>query len=609
MGARFMVPTRFDLSFPPFCHLTSTEKEALEKGADLLFFASGKDILLPRQKVDALYLVIKGIVGEMSADEVIGVYRETDNFDSRSLLTGCVENRFIAHEETLLYALPRQKILQAAENHPEFGAYFFARVSEKAGLSARSGGQGEWQNLFNATIREVGVRPAIFLDNSTSVTETARVMRENRCRSVFVRDHEKTGIFTVSHFRDILIEGIPGHAPIGTQAQYALHCCDLNDHVFSALLLMTRKNIHRVVVTEKGIPIGVLPQVDLLSFFSSHSHLISREIENATNLEGLVEAGRGIDAAIRTLNTTGMKTPQLARLVQALDLRLMERLWQLVAPPEIFSQSCLLTLGSGGRGEQLLKTDQDNALIFPESLDSQSVAQAAKAFCAGLLEIGYPPCNGGIMVNQPTWRGTLREWQARLDRWIYQPDGNTWIYLAAWLDAEVAAGNKEILHTCKHEVFERVRHETGWLGWLAKPIIQFDHAEAERHFWRQLLHRRSHAHFDIKKSGIFPIVHGVRVLALEAGIEPTNTFDRLRALHLVGLIDHGFAEDLSGALAFMMKLRLDHGLDAQCWGAKNDNQIDTGALSSLARDTLRESLEITRRFKAFICQHYQLGRF
>ncbi|MDR1889966.1 MAG: DUF294 nucleotidyltransferase-like domain-containing protein [Zoogloeaceae bacterium] len=604
-----MAGARFDLSFPPFDLLPAAGKEQLAEEADILFFGSEAEILSPGLKVDALYLVAKGIVGEIVADEIVGVYREEDVFDSRSLLTGRVENRFVAHEETLLYALPRQAVLKAAEKYPEFGAHFFTRISEKTGLSGRSGGQAEWQNLFNATIREAGVRPAIFLEASASIADAAQAMREHHCRSVFVRDNDKIGIFTMSNFCDVIIEETPHHAPVGPRAQYALHCCELDEYIFSALLIMTRQNIQRVVVTEGGVPVGVLPQIDLLSFFFSHSHLVSKQIEKANDLEGLIEAGRSIDAAIGTLNSTGMKTPQLARLVQALDLRLMERLWRLVAPPDVFAKSCLLVLGSGGRGEQILKTDQDNALIFHESLDPASVTQATETFCAGLLKIGYPLCSGGVMANQSTWRGTVQEWQERLHHWIYQPDKNTWMNLAAWLDAEVAAGDPEMLNACRQYLFERVHDETQWLGWLAKAISQFDHLEAENHFWRQLLHRHDEVYFDIKKGGIFPIVHGIRVLALESGIETVNTFTRLDALVSKGKIERAFADDLSGALAFMMKLRLDGDIDARHWGKAHDNMVDTGALSSLARDSLKESLAVTRRFKTFIQRHYQLGRF
>ncbi|MDR0717257.1 MAG: DUF294 nucleotidyltransferase-like domain-containing protein [Azoarcus sp.] len=604
-----MAAGRFDLYFPPFNGLTAAQKENLTEKADLLFFGGGEEILAPERKVDALYLVLKGIVGEMDAGEVTGVYREEDIFDSRSLLTGRVENRFVAHEETLLYALPRRAVLAAAEDSPEFGAYFFARISEKPGASARGGGQGEWRNMFTTAIRDVGARTPVFLDASSSIALAARAMRENHCRAVLVLDGERVGIFTMSNFCDAIADAVPRDSPIGARSHYRLYCCDEDEHVFSALLLMTRHNIQRVVVTKKGKPTGVLPQIDLLSFFSSHSHLVSKQIEQAADLDGLIEAGSGIDTAIATLNATGMKTPQLARLVQALDMRLMERLWQLCAPPEVAAGCTLLALGSGGRGEQILKTDQDNALIFSGALDPAAVEKAAAAFCDGLLRIGYPPCGGGIMANQPAWRGTVRDWQERIARWVYSPDKDTWMHLAAWLDAETVAGGRARFDACRRYLSGCAQGERQWLGWLARAISQFDHLQAENHFWRQLLHRHGEARFDIKKGGIFPIVHGVRVLALEAGIMPVNTFARLEALAAAGVIERVFADDLAGALAFMMKLRLDGGLGARRWGKEADNVVDSGALSSLERDSLRESLAIARKFKTFVSRHYQLGRF
>ncbi|MDR2031891.1 MAG: DUF294 nucleotidyltransferase-like domain-containing protein [Azoarcus sp.] len=602
-----MAALRFD--FLPFNGLAAAQREDLTEKADLLFFGRGAEILAPEQKVDELYLVLKGIVGEMAAGEVTGVYREEDIFDSRSLLTGRVENRFVAHEETLLCVLPRRAVLAAAENSPEFGAYFFARISEKPCSPARGGGQMEWRNLFTATIRDVGARPPVFLNASSSIALAARAMRENHCRAVFVLDGERVGIFTMSNFCDAIADAVPRDAPIGARAHYALHCCDMDEHVFSALLSMTRHNIQRVVVTEKGKPVGVLPQIDLLSFFSSHSHLVSKQIEQAVDLEGLIEAGGGIDAAIAALNATGMKTPQLARLAQALDMRLMERLWQLCAPPEVAAGCTLLALGSGGRGEQILKTDQDNALIFSDMLDPAAVEDAAAAFCDGLLKIGYPPCEGGIMADRPMWRGTARAWRERIARWVYSPDRAAWMHLAAWLDAETVAGERARLDACRQYLSGCVRGEWQWFAWLAQAILQFDHLQAENRFWRQLLHRHDEAHFDIKKGGIFPIVHGVRVLALEAGIMPVNTFERLEALAAAGAIERAFADDLADALAFMMKLRLDGGLGARRWGKAVDNLVETGALSSLERDSLRESLALARKFKTFVSRHYQLGRF
>ncbi|MDR0997201.1 MAG: DUF294 nucleotidyltransferase-like domain-containing protein [Zoogloeaceae bacterium] len=597
---------RFDLSFAPFDLLDADARGRLSDAADLLYFERDVEILAAGAPVEALYVVQKGIVGELAGEEIVGVFREQDLFDSRALLAGLAENRFVAHEETLLLALPRQALLREAELSAAFGAHFSARISEKSGRG--NGSQWEWQSLFNVTIREAGVRSPVFLEAEASVADAARAMKMHKSRAVFVCSDDKIGIFTMSNFRDVIIDGIAAEAPVGPLAQYGLHCCDIDDPVFSALLMMTRKNIQRVVVAEDGVPVGVLPQVDVLSFLSSHSHLLSRQIDQATRLSDLVEAGQSIDAAVGGLNATGMKTRQLSRLVQALDLRLMERLWRLSASPAFAAQSCLLVLGSGGRGEQILKTDQDNAIIYADEAAADEAARAGEAFRDGMLQVGYPPCPGDIMASNPAWRGTVKQWQERINRWIYRPDKDTWMNLAAWLDADVAAGDAALLLTCRTWLFTRVQGEQQWLSWLSKAALQFD-SHSEGNFWQKLLHRNDSAAFDVKKGGIFPVVHGVRVLALENALLPTNTFERLEALAGIGVFDKAFAEDVAGALDFLMKMRLDAGLAALRFGKPASNQVDTGKLSSLARDSLKESLEIVRRFKAFLARHYQLGRF
>ena len=600
-----MAQPRFDLSFPPFDLLSTEEREILAEKADILFFGNDMEILARGQKVDAFHVVVKGIVGEMAEREVVGVYREQDAFDSRAVVTGHVANRFVAHEETLLYALPRRTVLELAEENATFGAHFFGRISEKPGMAAHR----EWQNLFSVTIREIGIRPAIFLDGSASLVDAAKTMQEQHRREVLVRHGEQIGIFTTSNFLDVVIEEIPNSTPLSTRARYELVSVDQDEYVFSALLLMTRQNISRVIVTEQGNPVGVLAQIDLLAFFSNHSHLVSQQIESAQSFEKLAEAVEDIGALIETLNSGGMKTPQLARLVQAIDLRLMARLWQLTAPPEVFENSTLLVLGSGGRGEQILKTDQDHALIFREGTDPSAVSRAAEGFCEALQKLGYPPCPGNIMVNNAEWRGTVPEWKERLHRWIYHPQKDTWMHLAAWLDAEVVTGDETLLEACHADLRQYAQHETQWLGWLANAIAQFDQNSTENSFWKQLLHRHTQARFDIKKGGIFQIVHGIRVLALEAGILSKNSFDRLHELQSRGILDREHSENLSEALAFLMKLRLDSGLEAKRWGHEIDNRVDTGKLSFIERDALKDSLEIVRRFKAFIVRRYQLGRF
>jgi len=105
----------------------------------------------------------------------------------------------------------------------------------------------------------------------------------------------------------------------------------------------------------------------------------------------------------------------LARLVQDLNGRLFEQAWQLIAPPELVQNSCLLVMGSEGRGEQLLKTDQDNALLLRDGyVPPDDLPAICARFSEALARFGYPPCPGNVMLSNVTWRGTVQDFARRV---------------------------------------------------------------------------------------------------------------------------------------------------------------------------------------------------
>ncbi|MGL6070484.1 DUF294 nucleotidyltransferase-like domain-containing protein, partial [Craterilacuibacter sp.] len=356
--------TRFDFSHPPFDTLSPSEQQVLEQGADIVFFADDSEIMGPGSGVDTLWVVIKGIVREMAGDEVIGVYRERDTFDARALIAGETRHRFIVYEEALLYAIPRAKILELTERNLRFGAFFFASIAQKLGSQSERAGNRELQTLLTATVRDVKLREPVIVSGDTPLLQAAQAMKAQRVKSLLVQHQEKLGIYTTTDFRDVIINGIAFSTPLSELAQFSLLSVDIDDFLFNALLTMTRHNIRRLVVTENGAAIGILAQVDVLSYFSNHSHLIAQRIERAGSLTELAEAAGQITRLTRILSGNGIKAPQLARLVQTLSARLFERTWQQLASPALQQNSCLIVMGSEGRGEQILKTDQDNALII-----------------------------------------------------------------------------------------------------------------------------------------------------------------------------------------------------------------------------------------------------
>ncbi|MBK0415269.1 cyclic nucleotide-binding/CBS domain-containing protein [Chromobacterium haemolyticum] len=599
---------RFDFSYAPFDTLSPDERLRLEACADILFYANEQTVLAPDAPVTALYVVIKGVVREMAGDEIVALYRAQDGFDARATAAGQTSRRFIVQEEALLYSLPRAEVLALTESNPRFGAYFYASVSEKLGRLAQRAGQRELQTLLAATVRDVGGRQPVFVDGGASLRDAAAAMKAHKSKSVLLRGHGRLGILTTTDFRDIVLNGASSDAPAAEYCQYELLTIDIDDFLFNALLLMTRRNLRRLVVTEHGEPVSMLAQVDVLSYFSNHSHLIAQRLERAATLDELAEVAEQIPRLVRILSGHGVKALQLGRLVQSLNARLFARAWRLIAPPELVANSCLLVLGSEGRGEQILKTDQDNALLLRDGAPWPQLEASCQAFSAALARFGYPPCPGNIMLSHPDWRFSGTELRDRLHRWVHSPDGDALMRLAIFVDAEAVCGDPALLEDAQNYLRATLRDDAGFFSRFARAIEQFD-TPLGLFSHLQTRDRDGRAALDLKKGGIFPLVHGIRALALEYGVSENNSQQRLQELVAQGRLERGLAEDVGEALSYLMQLRLDQGLERLAAGKPADNLLEPEKLSSLERDLLKDTLGVVKRFKAQLRHHYRLGSF
>ncbi|MCY7314572.1 MAG: DUF294 nucleotidyltransferase-like domain-containing protein, partial [Rubrivivax sp.] len=376
--------------------------------------------------------------------------------------------------------------------------------------------------------------------------------------------------------------------------------------LFDALALMIQHQVHRLVVAEGGRISGLLEQLDLLSFLSNHSYVIAVQIAQATDLQALQAAAARITRFVSVLYRGGTKVGQIGRLVQALNAKLFERTWQLVAPADLLVDSCLFVMGSEGRGEQLLKTDQDNGLILRDGTlvaDAQ-VAEACERFTQALRSFGYPDCPGGIMISNPAWHHSAREFSATVRRWLLRPEPQGLMALSIFIDAHAVAGEAALLAGVRAEVDQLVAADDALLGRFAAAIDSFPDASAG--WWNRLLLIAEKDTLDLKKAGIFPIVHGVRSLALRDHIPATSTIARLDALVAAGRLPAEMATDLADSLHFLMALKLKAGLAEVDTDRPVTGGVPTAKLSSLERDLLKDSFAVVKRFKTLVRHQFHL---
>ena len=207
------------------------------------------------------------------------------------------------------------------------------------------------------------------------------------------------------------------------------------------------------------------------------------------------------------------------------------------------------------------------------------------------------------MVNNPEWRGTVSEFGERVRDWLLRPDGEHLMHLAIFLDAHAVAGDAQLLTTVRQRLFQLGTENDALIARFALAIDAFGTPAG---WWGRLLGIEDVTLVNLKKAGIFPIVHGVRSLALARRISATGTAERIAALQGEGQLDATLGQELLQGLHFLMGLRLQAGLDELELQRPVTGNVDPARLTSLQRDLLKDTLSVVKRFKAMLHQRLRM---
>jgi CBS domain-containing protein len=320
------------------------------------------------------------------------------------------------------------------------------------------------------------------------------------------------------------------------------------------------------------------------------------QIESAGSMAELRPVSLQADALIATLHGYGLGIELVTDLTGEVGDRLTARLWQLLAPAELVRNSCLLVMGSEGRGEQSVKTDQDNGLLLRDGYVCDDLPDIAAGFTAALCDFGYPLCPGGIMLSNPRWRPHASTFRETLRHWCYDPEPDGLMQLAIFVDARALAGDAGLLADAKQHLWDILPDSDAFFG-------RFDHRGESWWHRLSLLHGEHQQVVDLKKAGSFQIVHGVRALALKHHVAAVSTRERLLALVEHHGMPVALARDLRAALHLLMALRLDHHLRQRRLGQAIDNLVDFRDLGTLEHAQLDSVMAIVKGFRKYLQQH------
>jgi CBS domain-containing protein len=462
----------------------------------------------------------------------------------------------------------------------------------------------ELSSYMIARVDDTVIHESCVVDVGTKLIDAIQKSMEYKTSTIIVRNGLEYGIITDSLLKmKVLLEGRDLTIPVEDIAIFPLISVQNDDYLFDAFSLLIKNNIKRIgVKNSKGEMIGVLEQIDVLSHFANHTYVVDSKIKKAKTIEDLKEASNELINTIKTLNAKGVKVHHISNLIGQLNLKVYRKLYQLVVPKELQKDACFIVMGSEGRNEQIIKTDQDNALVVCDNVDVEQYRPYMNNMTDILIDFGYPRCEGNIMVSNPFWCKTVSDYKKETAKWIEAPDMQNYMDLAIFFDSFAVAGNKELLINLKDDLFNKLHDKDVFMAYFARATLTFETPSKIANFMT-----KTH-NIDIKKTGVFPIVQGVRSLALRERIRETTTIKRIKLLVQKKVLDSELASELLEAFDVLNTIRLKAQLQKLQDAKTIDNSVDTHTLGKIERDLLKDSFSIVTNFKKFITYTFKIDK-
>jgi len=593
----------------PFSLLDNRSSKLIEETAQIAYYPENTILIKPDEVPHILFLIIKGTVEARDSEDLIDIYHTDDAFGGIELIENQVSRyEYLVTEELICYEIPVETFLILCKDNKAFKAYFFSTIVERMDMLKEKREHTNVADMMVARVDTSILHLASLVEAHTPIVEALSQMEENKSVSIIVKNPDGYGIVTDADLRTYILHKEEDDLLEISQIQtYPMISIQEGELLFNVLLLMTEHSIkHLPVFDEEENLLGVLEMIDLLSFFSNQSHLITVQMDRAEDLSSVISAAKRVEIMVSALHAKGVKSRYIAKLVAEIKKKMYTKLFEMILPKTWQDRCTFVLLGSEGREEQILRTDQDNAIIFEDGFIPEDVDEVTQQFIAALDEIGFPRCEGNVMIINPKWCKSLSEYKKDIHQWIERPSYNGFIDMAIFFDSIAVAGDVSLHKILQEYLVSKVADQKHILPHFAKSIESFESPLGLfSHFSSG---GKGHENeIDIKKGALFALVHGVRALALEYGMIQTNTTLRIKALNDVGYMSKEDAKDMLEALEVINTLRLHAQLEKLEKGKEVDNYICVTTLSKLERDVLKEALKTVEQFKKRVSYHFHLS--
>jgi len=576
-----------------------------------------------KSKIDHLFIIHKGAAERYYKENNKEILHEFlgdgDMFGGVSMLLneGIAARMLKTKMDTDFYVLPKKRFMEICLRHEAFAKFYsdifgkimldksFAAITAKD-LQPR---EDEVPQFFNQPLENVYTRDPIFCDADVSIQEAAVMMSQRRCSSIFVRDpgRDFVGIVTDNDFRSKVIgAGCDIRRPVAEIMSFPLVSITSQAPVFEVLMSMMQQNVKHLAVTDgDGRITGAVTISDLIAAQSQSAFFLLREIDAAQRIEDVTDKQSRLPNLIQNLINSGVRADNVAKLVSTISDAILNKLVKfalndLGPPPARF---VFLILGSEGRKEQTLKTDQDNAIVF-EDMPSEFTESVRGYFlkfgekvCSGLDQAGYAFCKGDVMAKNPQWCQPLSAWKEYFTKWIATVEPMALLQSNIFFDFRGGYGDVDLAVQLRRHLFASLAARPNFFRYLTETSLDM---KPPLGFFGNFIVESKGEHrdaFDIKSS-MTPIVNFARAYALYHGIEETNTQERLNRLFLKNVLSKQDYHEIEQSYSYLMQMRFVRQVTAAMKeNGKPDNYINPKTLSRMEQNMLREIFKSIEKFQ------------
>ena len=613
--------------FAPFDSMAREHLHWLAERLQLTYYAKGETVLGPDAgPVKHFYIIKQGVIhGEQDVvraqdDAAWLELHEGECFPLGALLSKRgVASTYRVGRDAFCYELAVadfRELLRLSEAFHDFCTRRIANLLEqsKQVLQAQYAKTSSDQQSMSSTLGSLVRREPVSCTPDTPLRQVLETMHKLTIGSMVAVDADKkpVGIFTLHDVLNrVALTGLSLDTPFHQVMSPNPRTLPPHALAHDAALVMAKHGFRHILVEENGQLKGLISEKDLFSLQRVSLRQISGAIRNAEQLETLQHAAKNIRQLAHNMLAQGVAAEQLTQIISTLNDLLTTRIIELElrASPDVKSiEFCWLALGSEGRLEQTLNTDQDNGIVFttPPGSDAETVRQAllpfAKRVNLVLADCGFPLCAGEVMASNPKWCLSLEEWQATFARWIDQGDPTALLNASIFFDFRPLFGADHLAFELRDWLSETARKNSRFLHQMAVNALR--NRPPSGSVWDFFSGKGQT--LDLKLNGITPFVDAARIFSLAVGVKHTNTLQRLKEIAEPLRVNGQDAEAWGEAFLFIQLLRLRLHHDQAERQEELSNTVDPDSFNNLDKRILKEAFRQARKLQTKLTLDYQI---